>query len=309
MSPTSNKIALSSMAPTSTQPPRRSASTSITSAFSRNSRVAEHCYARSITRNYRGSGIFPILPLIDWLDYNGYTVVTKATKDIHRRQRPPQGQTHMDIELAVDAMELRRARRSDRAVLGDGDFPLPGRGGAARGVRFTVVSRLRASPPMIATSCASGRRLHRSVGCNPKLGRDPSERRPGEPRHHAPQFLQRATTTVPRGDDDDSTIENDPARGQPPTLLRNRTRPQLPALSKARQLPRGGASTPTEWFNFRCLLGDPDGRLLIVVCAGAAGRQSHGGPFTGISPATALRDAAEYVLPRQYQARPDDGLR
>jgi hypothetical protein len=37
-----------------------------------------------------------------------------------------------------------------------------------------------------------------------KLGRDPSERpAPREPRHHAPQFLQRATTRAPRGEDDD----------------------------------------------------------------------------------------------------------
>jgi hypothetical protein len=37
-----------------------------------------------------------------------------------------------------------------------------------------------------------------------KLGRDPSERpAPREPRHHAPQFLQRAATRVPRGEDDD----------------------------------------------------------------------------------------------------------
>jgi hypothetical protein len=37
-----------------------------------------------------------------------------------------------------------------------------------------------------------------------KIGRDPSERpAPREPRYHTPQFLQRATTTAPRDDDDD----------------------------------------------------------------------------------------------------------
>ena len=35
-----------------------------------------------------------------------------------------------------------------------------------------------------------------------KIGRDPSERpAPREPRRHAPQFLQRATTMAARGDD------------------------------------------------------------------------------------------------------------
>ena len=66
-----------------------------------------------------------IRPLIDWLDYNGYTVVTKATKatkefiDASGRHKV---KGNMDIELAVNAMDM--APHLDLMVLfsGDGDF-------------------------------------------------------------------------------------------------------------------------------------------------------------------------------------------
>src|ERR1700709_2431120 len=63
-----------------------------------------------------------IRPLIDWLDYNGYTVVTKATKEFIAANRPPKAQANMDIELAVDALEI--SGHVDQIVLftGDGDF-------------------------------------------------------------------------------------------------------------------------------------------------------------------------------------------
>ena len=64
----------------------------------------------------------PIRPLVDWLDYNGYTIVTKPTKS---SPMPPGGRKikgNMDIELAIDVMEM--ADRLDHIVLfsGDGDF-------------------------------------------------------------------------------------------------------------------------------------------------------------------------------------------
>ena len=48
-----------------------------------------------------------IRPLIDWLDYNGYTVVTKATKEFVDQTGRRKVKGNMDIELAVDAMESR----------------------------------------------------------------------------------------------------------------------------------------------------------------------------------------------------------
>src|SRR6184192_3439286 len=47
-----------------------------------------------------------IRPLIDWLDYNGYTVVTKPTKEFIDAGGRRKVKGNMDIELAVNAMEL-----------------------------------------------------------------------------------------------------------------------------------------------------------------------------------------------------------
>src|SRR5437899_11342453 len=47
-----------------------------------------------------------IRPLIDWLDYNGYTVVTKATKEFIDASGRRKVKGNMDIEIAVDSMEL-----------------------------------------------------------------------------------------------------------------------------------------------------------------------------------------------------------
>jgi uncharacterized LabA/DUF88 family protein len=111
----------------------------------------------------------------------------------------------MDIELAVDAMEL--AEHIDQMILfsGDGDFRSLVEAVQRRGVRVTVISTIASQPPMIADELRRQADVFTDlVELQPKLGRDPSERPPPrEPRHHAPQFLQRATTTVPRGDDDD----------------------------------------------------------------------------------------------------------
>jgi uncharacterized LabA/DUF88 family protein len=91
-----------------------------------------------------------IRPLIDWLDYNGYTVVTKATKEFIDASGRRKVKGNMDIELAVDAMEL--AEHVDQMVLfsGDGDFRSLVEAVQRRGVRVTVVSTISNQPPMIA---------------------------------------------------------------------------------------------------------------------------------------------------------------
>ena len=93
----------------------------------------------------------PIRPLVDWLDYNGYTMVTKPTKeftDSHTGRRKIKG--NMDIELAVDIMEM--SEYLDHVVLfsGDGDFRRLVEAIQRRGVRVTVVSTVRSQPPMVA---------------------------------------------------------------------------------------------------------------------------------------------------------------
>jgi uncharacterized LabA/DUF88 family protein len=91
-----------------------------------------------------------VRPLVDWLDYNGFTVVTKPAKEFDdgRGRRKVRG--NMDIELAVGAMEL--AEHVDQIVLfsGDGDFRSLVEAVQRRGVKATVVSTISSQPPMIA---------------------------------------------------------------------------------------------------------------------------------------------------------------
>src|SRR6202051_4755995 len=92
-----------------------------------------------------------IRPLIDWLDYNGYTVVTKETKEFIDASGRRKVKGNMDIELAIDAMEL--AGHVDQIVLfsGDGTFRSLVEALQRRGVRVTVVSSIASNPPMIAS--------------------------------------------------------------------------------------------------------------------------------------------------------------
>ena len=111
-----------------------------------------------------------IRPLIDWLDYNGYSVVTKATKEFVDQTGRRKVKGNMDIELAVDAMEI--ASTIDHMVLfsGDGDFRSLVEAVQRRGVRVTVVSTMSTQPPMIADEFID------IVQLVPRIGRDPSER-------------------------------------------------------------------------------------------------------------------------------------
>src|SRR6202521_5146854 len=91
-----------------------------------------------------------IRPLIDWLDYHGYAVVTKPTKEFVDSMGRRKVKGNMDIELAVDAMEM--AGHIDHMVLfsGDGDFRSLVEAVQRRGVRVTVVSTVTTQPPMVA---------------------------------------------------------------------------------------------------------------------------------------------------------------
>lgn len=92
----------------------------------------------------------PIRPLVDWLDYNGYTVVTKPLKEFTDASGRRKFKGNMDIELAVDAMDM--AAYIDHLVLfsGDGDFRRLTEALQRKGLRVTVVSTIRTQPPMIA---------------------------------------------------------------------------------------------------------------------------------------------------------------
>jgi len=118
-----------------------------------------------------------IRPLIDWLDYNGYTVVTKATKEFIDASGRRKVKGNMDIELAVDAMEI--AGTIDHMVLfsGDGDFRSLVEAVQRRGVRVIVVSTVTTQPPMVADELR--RQADEFIDLTslmPRIGRDPGDR-------------------------------------------------------------------------------------------------------------------------------------
>lgn len=118
-----------------------------------------------------------IRPLIDWLDYNGYKVVTKPTKEFYDSTGRRKVKGSMDIELAVDAMEL--AEHVDHIVLfsGDGDFRSLVEAVQRKGRKVSVVSTLQTQPAMVADELR--RQADHFVdlaSLAPRIGRDPAER-------------------------------------------------------------------------------------------------------------------------------------
>src|ERR1700729_2310377 len=116
-----------------------------------------------------------IRPLIDWLDYNGYAVVTKPTKEFVDAMGRRKVKGNMDIELAVDAMEM--AEHLDHLVLfsGDGDFRSLVEAVQRRGVRVSVVSTVSTQPPMVADELRRQADVFLDITVlMPRIGRDPS---------------------------------------------------------------------------------------------------------------------------------------
>jgi uncharacterized LabA/DUF88 family protein len=130
-----------------------------------------------------------IRPLIDWLDYNGFTVVTKASKEFFDANGRRKVKGSMDIELAVDAMEL--AAHVDQIVLfsGDGDFRSLVAAVQRRGVRVTVVSTISTQPPMIADELRRQTDVFTDLKeLQSRIGRDPAERgAPRDPAERSPR--------------------------------------------------------------------------------------------------------------------------
>jgi uncharacterized LabA/DUF88 family protein len=95
-----------------------------------------------------GDDFSPIRPLVDWLDYNGFSVVTKAAREYTDAAGRKRWRGDMDVEIAVGMMEL--AGQADHIVLfsGDGDFRAAVEAVQRKGARVTVVSTLKSQPPM-----------------------------------------------------------------------------------------------------------------------------------------------------------------
>lgn len=136
-----------------------------------------------------------IRPLIDWLDYNGYTVVTKLTKefvDATTGRRKMKGS--MDVDIAVSAMELAEHVHHIVLFAGDGNFRSLVEALQRRGVRVTVVSTLSTQPPMVADELRRQTDVFIDLAeLKPKVGRDPADRPGSREMRQPPQFLARGT--------------------------------------------------------------------------------------------------------------------
>jgi uncharacterized LabA/DUF88 family protein len=115
--------------------------------FAEKARLIRALYYTALVEDQEFSSV---KPLVDWLTYNAFTVVTKPVKaftDVEGRRKL---KGNMDVELAVDAMRL--ATHLDHIVLfsGDGDFRSLVAAMQERGKRVSVVSSLVTQPPMVA---------------------------------------------------------------------------------------------------------------------------------------------------------------
>ena len=115
--------------------------------FMRRGKLLRAFYYTALLENEEYS---PIRPLVDWLQYNGFTMVTKPAKeytDSHGRRKV---KGNMDIELTVDALEISQYVEHIVLFSGDGDFRPLIEALQRKGVRVSVVSTIRSQPPMIA---------------------------------------------------------------------------------------------------------------------------------------------------------------
>ena len=239
-----------------------------------------------------------IRPLIDWLDYNGYTVVTKATKEFVDQTGRRKVKGNMDIELAVDAMEI--APHIDHMVLfsGDGDFRSLVEAVQRRGVRVTVVSTISTQPPMVADELRRQADIFldivelqpaRSAAIRPSARPATAARaarrapahaaipaaRPGRRRGRRRRRRRRFRGLIGR-----LSVRTIPGHGWPQTAKPGRDCPLCPRLVAFRETWR---EREPAWFNAPVpSFGPLDARLLIVGLApGLHGANRTGRPFTG----------------------------
>ena len=137
-----------------------------------------------------------IRPLVDWLAYNGYSVVTKPTKEFVDATGRRKTRGSMEVELAVHAMEL--AEHIDHLVLfsGDGDFRILAEAVQRRGVRFTVISTIASQSPMVADELRrQADEFIDIVELQPFIVRDPAARPARrDQRQYSPRAAQRESS-------------------------------------------------------------------------------------------------------------------
>lgn len=118
-----------------------------------------------------------IRPLVDWLDYNGYTVVTKAAREFTDGLGRRRIKGNMDIELTIDALNMAEKVDEIYILSGDGDFRPLVEELQRRGVRVNVVSSVASQPPMVSDELR--RQCDEFIDiASLKVKREPNERAP-----------------------------------------------------------------------------------------------------------------------------------
>ncbi|MET0605502.1 MAG: NYN domain-containing protein [Beijerinckiaceae bacterium] len=151
----------------------------------RGSLVRAHYYTALIEDQEYSS----IRPLVDWLDYNGYRVVTKPAKEFVDSMGRRKVKGNMDIEIAVDALELSPFITNLVLFSGDGDFTPLVEAVQRKGVKVSVVSTITTQPPMVSDDLR--RQADEFIDIArliDKIGRDPAERQDRGDR--LPRFIQ-----------------------------------------------------------------------------------------------------------------------
>jgi uncharacterized LabA/DUF88 family protein len=115
--------------------------------FATKGRLVRAFYYTAISE---GEDYSPIKPLVDWLDYNGYTMVTKPAKEYTDALGRRKVKGNMDIELAIDVLEMSETVDHVFIFSGDGDFRRLVESVQKKGVRVSVVSTMKSNPPMVA---------------------------------------------------------------------------------------------------------------------------------------------------------------
>ncbi len=130
-----------------------------------------------------------IRPLIDWLDYNGFAVVTKPVKEFTDATGRRKVKGNMDIELAVDAMEIAPFINHMVLFSGDGDFRSLVEAVQRKGVKVSVVSTVVTQPPMVSDDLRrQADEFVDLVNLQSRFGRELSDR--GSRDYSAPQSGQ-----------------------------------------------------------------------------------------------------------------------
>ncbi len=169
--------------------------------FSKQGRLVRAFYYTALPEEQEYS---PIRPLIDWLDYNGFTLVTKPMKEYTDSLGRRKVKGNMDIELAIDMMEM--APFLDHVVLisGDGDFRRLIEAVQRKGLRATVISTIRTQPPMISDDLRRQADMFIDLTeLMPMIGRQHSGQQTADARQPRADNYRPISNSQPLGEQDD----------------------------------------------------------------------------------------------------------